>query len=450
MPDHDHEEELVEESDGSSAAEPARPSSASPVAGLGALRDRFGRGPQAFDDPHPSGGAASPGEDSSPEHPEPAPGPSGSPSAPAASGDSESDTASEPLESAAPAVPAAPRGARARPRPSAFASAGSVPAEPALADLDRPARARQPRRLPAASLLSRAGAHAVDRLLPVPVLGLVFLLSEAAWVRSGGRYSVPLEFFLAGWVFGGWLVACLGDGWRGRSPGRRLARVRLVDAAGVPVTPLRALAHRAVFDLVLFLVVAVALWLTLWRQGLVLGDGASPFTVGDFVVWLLFAANLAALFLLLRLLDPASRFVHDRLVGLRVVPRGVERLPPVPAEPIDARPAARPRLRVRRSQGRVPDFLQDEDDVPLEPPPRPSVVRDRAPDPDLDRPAGVDHRSGFLFRLSERLVDAVGYRDPGAESSEALRPGALARVVLAPAHFAYRCARRLGLRADAD
>ena len=213
---------------------------------------------------------------------------------------------------------------------------------------------RSARALPPAPFLRRVAAHGIDRLVVVPVMALLFLLSEAAWIRSEGRYFVSVEVFVAAWFAGGWLVAWIGDGLRDRTFGRRLTGIRLVtDGRAVP-RPLRVLLHRIVLDAVLVLILFVSLWLTMWRQGVDFGASARPLAVADFVVWLVFVANLLVGLLLLRQMNPTAGFVHDRLLGLRVVPGNLPRARPPAAEPEHAAPAARPKMALRQARTTVP------------------------------------------------------------------------------------------------
>ena len=383
----------------------------------------------------------------------------GSSSVPADDGDDEGvpdvepddETVVPPEPEDAPSVPDAPApvpDSPARPRPGSFASASSAASDARSAELDRPSP-RSARALPPAPIVRRLAAHVIDRLLVVPVMALVFLLSEAAWIRSDGRYFVSVEAFVAAWFAGGWLVAWIGDGLGDRTLGRRLTGIRLVtDARGLP-TPFRVFLHRVALDGLVVVVMFASLWLTMWRQGADLADAARPLAFADVVVWLVFVANLLVGLLLLRQMNPGAGFVHDRLLGLRVVPGNILRARPPAAEPEHAAPAARPKLGLRQARTTVPSYLRDEqDDVLPEPPPRPSVVRDLEPEPGLDAEAGVDQRSGPLFWLAERVVDSVGFRiaDDGFDPEPPRPVPWWLRVMLAPVHWLFAAALRLGLR----
>ena len=228
-----------------------------------------------------------------------------------------------------------------------------------------------------------------------------------------------------------------------------MAGIRLVTVARAAPSALRALFHRVLFDVLLVAVLFAALWLTMWRQGADVLDPARPLARGDLLVWAAFAANLVAALFLLRQMNPAGGYLHDRLVGLRVVPGNLVRRPRVPVEPEAAKPAARRKMHRRRPRGAVPSYLVDSvDDVVREPPPRPSPVPALAPLPGVDAPAGVDHRGGPLFWLAERVVDSVGFRavDPDSRDEPAPPLPWWLRVLFAPAHLLFAVALRLGLR----
>ena len=390
--------------------------------------------------------------------PQPAPGPAtpADPSEPAETGadpdpDGESEIPPTPLTPPAPPPRARPRAAeRPESRADPFAQSGSVPTDPRFADLDRPTP-RAPRQVPGASLLRRVGAHVVDRLVVLPLVGLFFLLSEALWARSSGAVSLSVEFLAAVWFVGGWLVVLLGDGLAGRSLGRRLASVRLVTPRGARPGVLLAVWHRILLDVLLVLVAFASLWLTLWRQGLDLAAPTRPFGALDYAIWIAFVANLLFLLVLLRLLDSRGRFLHDRLSGLLVVP-GTS-APPVrrPLEPSRAAPSPRRKMRWREPAPKVPSFLGESEAAPEpvhEPPPRPSVVREIDPDPDLDLPGGHDRPRDLVSTLGDRMVDVFGYREPDpADQADQIRPpGVVLRVLLAPTRILLRLGRFGGLR----
>ena len=73
-------------------------------------------------------------------------------------------------------------------------------------------------------------------------------------------------------------------------------------------------------DVLLFVLVALALWFTMVRQHGGLIDGAVvAFALSDFLVFAAFLVNLVIVLLFARHLDPQRRFPHDRLAGLYVV-----------------------------------------------------------------------------------------------------------------------------------
>lgn len=146
-------------------------------------------------------------------------------------------------------------------------------------------------------------------------------VSELLWLRSQGAVSVPLSALAALFVLAGWTHTLAGEAFAGGATlGKRVAGLRVVDPGGGHPSAGRVVLRRFGLDVLLFVLVALALWFTMVRQHGGLVDGAVvAFALSDFLVFAAFLVNLVVVLLFARHLDPQGRFPHDRLAGLYVV-----------------------------------------------------------------------------------------------------------------------------------
>jgi uncharacterized RDD family membrane protein YckC len=140
-----------------------------------------------------------------------------------------------------------------------------------------------------AALWQRISAFLVDGGLVAGVLGL-YLAAAAALVRPAGMpdtqltgidavmarvhqlHSVLLPCAALGFVLGVAYTAVFALLWNGRTPGRRLLGIRLVDRSGLAPAPGRAVV-RAALAVVSFLPFLAGFWLALFdRRGQTLHD----------------------------------------------------------------------------------------------------------------------------------------------------------------------------------
>ena len=196
--------------------------------------------------------------------------------------------------------------------------------EDAFSDAGEPASApvgTVPPGLVPAPVWRRAAAAALDAACSLLVVGLVAVVSEVLWVRSGGEVSAPVSALAALFVVAGWVHAFFGEAVSGGATlGKRALRLRVVSDGGEPPAVWRVVVRRLVLDAQALVVGALALWLTMVRQHGGLADGTPVgFDRSDATVFLAFLSNLAVLVVLLRHFDSQCRFLHDRLAGLRVV-----------------------------------------------------------------------------------------------------------------------------------
>ena len=196
--------------------------------------------------------------------------------------------------------------------------------EDAFSDAVEPASApvgTVPPGLVPAPVWRRAAAAALDAACSLLVVGLVAVVSEVLWVRSGGEVSAPVSALAALFVVAGWVHAFFGEAVSGGATlGKRALRLRVVSDGGEPPAVWRVVVRRLVLDAQALVVGALALWLTMVRQHGGLADG-TPVALdrSDATVFLAFLSNLAVLVVLLRHFDSQCRFLHDRLAALRVV-----------------------------------------------------------------------------------------------------------------------------------
>ena len=172
-----------------------------------------------------------------------------------------------------------------------------------------------------AQVWRRAVAALLDAACSLVVVGLVAVVSEVLWLRSGGEVSAPVSALAALFVVAGWVHAFFGEAVSGGATlGKRALRLRVVSDGGEPPAVWRVVVRRLVLDAQALVVGALALWLTMVRQHGGLADG-TPVALdrSDATVFLAFLSNLAVLVVLLRHFDSQRRFLHDRLAGLRVV-----------------------------------------------------------------------------------------------------------------------------------
>lgn len=198
------------------------------------------------------------------------------------------------------------------------------------AELDRPDEEPEAARTVAAPV--RAGPREAPvwrRLLAVLVdaacsaapVAVAAGVSELLWLRSQGAVSVPLSALAALFVLVGWTHTLAGEASAGGATlGKRAAGLRVVDAGGERPAASRVVLRRFGLDVLVFVLVALALWFTMVRQhGGLVDDAVSAFAFSDFLVFAAFLVNLAVVLLFVRHLDPQGRFPHDRLAGLYVV-----------------------------------------------------------------------------------------------------------------------------------
>ena len=153
------------------------------------------------------------------------------------------------------------------------------------------------------------------------IVGLVAVVSEVLWLRSGGQVSAPVSALAALFVLAGWVHVFVGEAlFRGATLGKRALGLRVVDPGGAAPAVWRVVVRRLVLDAQALALAVLALWLTMVRQHGGLADGM-PVNLdrSDVMVFLAFLLNLAILVVLLRHFDPRRRFLHDRLAGLHVV-----------------------------------------------------------------------------------------------------------------------------------
>ena len=62
-----------------------------------------------------------------------------------------------------------------------------------------------------ASVWRRAGAAAIDAACSIVIVGLVTVVSEVLWLRSGGRVSAPVSALAALFVLSGWVHVFVGE-----------------------------------------------------------------------------------------------------------------------------------------------------------------------------------------------------------------------------------------------
>ena len=172
-----------------------------------------------------------------------------------------------------------------------------------------------------ATLWRRAAAAVLDAGCSLVVVGLVAVVSEVLWLRSGGRVSAPVPALAALLVLAGWVHAFVGEALSGGATlGKRALGLRVVDHGGEAPAVWRVVVRRLVLDAQALVVAALALWLTMVRQhGGRADESAVALDLSDATVFLAFLLNLVVLVVLLRHFDPQRRFLHDRLAGLHVV-----------------------------------------------------------------------------------------------------------------------------------
>ena len=167
----------------------------------------------------------------------------------------------------------------------------------------------------------RAAAAALDAVCSLLVVGLVAVVSEVLWLRSGGQVSAPVSALAALFVLAGWVHAFAGEALSGAATlGKRALGLRVVGHGGEAPAVWRVVVRRLVLDGQALVVAALALWFTMVRQHRGLAD-TTPVALdrSDATVFLAFLLNLVVLVVLLRHFDPQRRFLHDRLAGLQVV-----------------------------------------------------------------------------------------------------------------------------------
>ena len=167
----------------------------------------------------------------------------------------------------------------------------------------------------------RAAAAALDAVCSLLVVGLVAVVSEVLWLRSGGQVSAPVSALAALFVLAGWVHAFAGEALSGGATlGKRALGLRVVGHGDGAPAVWRVVVRRLVLDGQALVVAALALWFTMVRQHRGLAD-TTPVALdrSDATVFLAFLLNLVVLVVLLRHFDPQRRFLHDRLAGLQVV-----------------------------------------------------------------------------------------------------------------------------------
>ena len=282
--------------------------------------------------------------------------------------------------------------------------------EDAFSDAGEPASApvgTVPLGLVPAPVWRRAAAAALDAACSLLVVGLVAVVSEVLWVRSGGEVSAPVSALAALFVVAGWVHAFFGEAVSGGATlGKRALRLRVVSDGGEPPAVWRVVVRRLVLDAQALVVGALALWLTMVRQHGGLVDG-TPVALdrSDATVFLAFLSNLAVLVVLLRHFDSQCRFLHDRLAGLRVV------LPAGAGGQAALRPGGR---RVAAPVGRRSAVWDDEAVGVVAP--RPWEGVEWRPDPVAAAAAAERRRErqGRFARLVDRVVGWAEGRKPAA------------------------------------
>ena len=318
----------------------------------------------------------------------------------------------------------------ADPDPSAVPSVPSAADEESdFAELDRPAPPPTGIRAPV-HFGRRLAAAAVDAALSGIVIAFFLLLSEVAWVASGGRVSPSVELVFALYVVLGWFQALVLDGLLGATLGKRLFGLRVMRSWGARAGAPTVLARRVVFDLNALFLVVLAFYAMLRRQGLVQGGADRLPGAGDAFVFFALLGCLLMFVLGLRQLDPRRRLPHDWLTRTVVVAA-----PPPVSEPaagaVVTRVKPRPRMTGPPEPEVVPDFLRppgEQETEPVERPPRPRVVRDQGSDVPL-------HPSAPGGGLVERLVARYGFA--ATDGTPADQAGSSASLAPPPAPFRW-------------